>query len=393
MSRVAILFVYGPQHLIPGISAVNYYKKIKNVQNYIVQTIVYTPGLDESFLNEYREFIESITYNEGFLQPIFLNKDNISILFNPTAIQNKKFIIQFIKFFIGYEKINEIFFPHNLVGNFIGFCLDAYPNSEAITFGDGYGFIFDLLSENQKKDTFFEDRIKTNTWLFPIITRGIKKKCKKRKVVALLPINWGGNQREIFDLYIIPKYFALDVINGFLTNYKRVSDSCQQFLLNIDAPRYLLLLSNFSDNNYISFENELEFYLETVRTCVPMNASIIIKPHPFSKKEAIGELKRKLEKYYQIYFLPSDLKKYPIEILRDIIEKSEIIGFSSSIVSLNYLHEKEVIFPINYHTIEFYFAENNILKVKTMFDTYRNILDKLKTWDHKSIIYEEKIEL
>jgi len=70
MSRVAILFVYGPQHLIPGISAVKYYKKIKNVQNYIVQTIVYTPGLDESFLNEYREFIEIIIKSKGYPNPI-----------------------------------------------------------------------------------------------------------------------------------------------------------------------------------------------------------------------------------------------------------------------------------------------------------------------------------
>ena len=148
---------------------------------------------------------------------------------------------------------------------------------------------------------------------------------------------------------------------------------------------YLLLISNYSDNGFISATNEITFYTQLVESIAKENSLVFIKPHPFSKKNHIEMICHSLKQNYQAQILPPEISKYPIEIFQNQFFHCEIIGFSSSIISLAYLFDSVKIHLFNKALIYEYFTEEYRENMIGVYEYYIKQIEKIKQWDMKSI--------
>ena len=222
MSRICIVLIYGPQNIIPAFSAVKYYSQLKKEKIKSVQTVVFTPGLDEEYINEFKPIINNFVKSEGYLPPIFIKKEDVQILFHPPKIMTDFLIRKFIKKYVGLKNVDEIYFGHNIVGPFTDFCIQAFNKSELIIYGDGYGYI-----NNEVKANFFEESINFEKngveRIFNRFSNLIKKNSKQKvSIAAILPSNLSENELMTTKLHIVSKDIVLSIISKFNDNFNDI---------------------------------------------------------------------------------------------------------------------------------------------------------------------------
>lgn len=391
MTRTCLVTVYGPQNIIPAIAAVKYYGIQKNrSQKPNVITLVHTPGLQDSVLEGFRGNIGRITESHGWNAPIILTNKDMGKIIGHDFPSNYSEILRRFKTIINFENIDEIYYVHNHSGRATELCLNAYPNADVITTGDAFGYLYDAQyfqfisgKRGSIRNALSNTSTKVKTYFYNII-----KPEKKIDIVAILPIDWSGNYTTGKNLYVVPKQTALNVIQECSKSFQDIDELCNIVIEKTNEPRYLLLLTNFSDGNVMSIDAEAALYEEIIRSVASKNSSILVKPHPLSNNLLSEIVCKRLEADYLVLELPSKLNQYPIEFLNNLFLQCQIIAFSSAIVTLKYFYDRKIIYPMTEQLIEKYFPEASWLQVKDFHRTYCSQLKKLSTWDEKSLLWK-----
>mgnify|MGYP007068373973 CR=1 FL=1 len=132
---------------------------------------------------------------------------------------------------------------------------------------------------------------------------------------------------------------------------------------------------------------EVAMYEMIVKEHVPSGSVLIIKPHPFSMTPLAERLSHRINKEYCVNILPVELRKYPFELMYDLFKYCQIIAFSTTILSLTYLYDKQVINPMNEKIMKEFFPTQSWDLIIDSQNLYKNALDNIPGWDRKGMLW------
>jgi hypothetical protein len=139
------------------------------------------------------------------------------------------------------------------------------------------------------------------------------------------------------------------------------------------------------------FEREVALYEEMLRRNAPHAATVIVKEHPLSIAP-IGEvLAQRLTPHYTVRRVSSDFHRYPVELWSDLVEACQVISMSYCSISLTFLYDKRVIYPIETSLIEEYIPPRFWDSYKNADALYRGQLANLATWDGQTVLWRGSV--
>lgn len=389
MTRTCLISIYGPQNIIPAIAAIQYYGiAYKKEPATRVITVVHNPGLPEKILEECAGIVHQMIQPIGWESPIVLNNKDIEEITKSGIITSRKWVQKKFREKIGSPNIDEIFFCHNLVGYASDLCLLSFPDAEWIAMGDGFGFLYDQTYLNFLSGT--TQTLKLSHFLSIAHIKGLLSPPfihhvnlgVKTRVCAIIPYDWSGEYLKGKELTIIPCEFAYNVINECVSHLNDIDQYCRSLIKDIEDPCYVLIMSNFFEAQLLSLEDEVKFWEKIIWEYIPKGATIIMKPHPFSVSPLIKYLINIFNPHYNIEIISELYNRYPIELLLPVIERSQIISFATTVISLPYLFHKDVINPMTEEMILSMFPQKSWDYLKDTQKRYEEILQRITNNDH-----------
>ena len=337
---------------------------------------------------------------------------------------------------LGSEKFEEIYYPHDVVGEFFWALGQAYPRARRICFGDGLGIVYERryymdisyprVDENgepipplAEREPIDESRattleaedaptdLLTRLWmrltgkksrdssnsvgcgrsLVPFATRA-----PKPHIAALiLPVDHSGSFLRRVELQIVPKKVAVDLValaadgsDEFRTHVKDILQRCARRL------KFLLITENNAEGECISFEREIEMYCSIVRQLAPVGSAVVLKSHPGETLPRNEAITAALTPDYEVFTIDSRFKRYPIELATELVRECRPICMSYPTLSLRYLYGIDVWQPMDAAFIEKWFPKRFWLSFKDSLLLYDEPLKRLSNWDGTTVLWRGK---
>lgn len=410
MTRTCLVSLYGNGNVLAAMSAVRWY----NAQRYPdekveVVTVVNTPGLSDAIIKESGDITTRIISSQGWPEPIFISDQEIG-LYTP-SLSGKLPVRSAIKNFkkrIHCEKVDEIFYAHDIGGAVPGLAMNAFPKAERILFGDGLGSIYNKIyhlalingasieeAKRAVRESSNAERGGFKTRLFGLakeLLLGRLYPYQADKAVLVLPMDQTGTSLHEVELMVVSKEVVHSIIADCQKALPDLVAYTRQIIEQTPPPHALILLENLTDANLSTGEQEVDFYEEVIREHVPLNGTVIIKAHPLSKAPIHEMLQSRLQSDYRSEVIPSSYSRFPIELWSDFIAQCEIIGIAYGNVTLSYLYNKETVFALTEPMIERFINPKFWGSFKDASLLYSGQLNNLKHWDGSSMLWKGSVE-
>lgn len=410
MTRTCLVSLYGNGNVLAAMSAVRWYNALRYPDEKVeVVTVVNTPGISAAIIKESGDITTRIISSQGWPEPIFISDQEIG-LYTP-SLSGRVTVPSAIKKFkqrIHLEKVDEIFYAHDIGGAVPGLAMNAFPEAERILFGDGLGSIYNKIyhlalingasieeakravRENSKPE---RGSIKKRLLGFVKgLLLGRLHPYQADKAVLVLPMDQTGTSLLDVELIVVPKKIVQTIIEECQKALPDLVAYTRQIIQRTTPPHALILLENLTDANLSTAEKEVDFYEEVIREHVPINGTILIKAHPLSKAPIHEILQSRLQSDYHSEVIPSSFSRYPIELWSDFIAECEIIGIAYGNVTLSYLYNKETVFALTGPMIERFIAPKFWGSFKDAALLYGGQLTNMKHWDGCSLLWKGSVE-
>lgn len=341
----------------------------------------------KSMGNTSAEIISRILLLLGWTPPIMVNDRWIKSLTKDIESSN---ITQKFRDMAGIDKVDQVYYCHNLVGSIADLALNAYPEAERIMIGDGLGQVYDRRYLSLIPGAGFSPISYLQTILAKLhisinLTAALQN-FSPDKAVLILPMDYSGDLLSKISLEVIPRDAVISYINDIRVGLPELSGYTGDLIRKIKGKGHILILTNFSDGGFIELDAEAEMFEQMVRTNIASGETIIIKAHPLSEARLDAELNRRLKNDYNVITFSRDFDRYPFELCKDLIEKCEVITISSVAISLKYLYGKNIVYGWDEGIIKRFFPQKYWRFIIESDAIYRKQLEALKTWDGKSVL-------
>ncbi len=280
------------------------------------------------------------------------------------------------KQFNNYE-YTDIVYSHETQSNIISYLKFAYPGAHFIMTGDGAGLLMgsnsrlvDPLMKNPFEYKFFDEM-------------------KPDEIIALAPVL----EDDSFDVSNIPiSAINVQILLKIIFEDEKIQNEINTFTEDILEKyrhcknKVLILTTLLSDIRLnMSKDSQVQIYADMIDKYCPDNGLVILKLHPTAREDFIYSVKEKCKKNCELVFIPSYLKEYPVEIYYNLIQNLDfVITFlSSSCISLARLYNIKTVDA--YEITQKYPLKD---KVNSSFKINNEIINLLKDWDEKSLLYK-----
>ena len=404
MSRSCLVHVFGSGNVLAALSAVKWY----GLQCYgdasaDVVTLAHNPGLPDDAAQESALVVERIIASQGWPRPVVLTAGEMAEITRPGRWTPYQEILNRFRQKVSVAHFDEIYYTHDVVGRAAELAMNAYPRAVHITFGDALGSVYNkryhlALASGAPQSQVNQQGVRTRlcprrmlnalkTYLRQIIL-GEPQPFQASKAVLILPMDQTGDCLDDKELSIVPRQLVLDIISDCQQSLPELRSYSQKLLAGTPVPRFLMLLENISDGNFTSFEREVAMCEEMVRRHVPERATVFIKAHPLSVAPVDDALCSRLESDYTARTVSREFRRHPVELWSDLISACQVISMSYPSISLAYLYDKPVIYPVEPSLIKEYIPERFWDSYKNADMLYRGQLANLATWDGRSVLWK-----
>ncbi len=393
MSRTCVVSVLGPQCVIGLLAAVVYYGTVKQDGSPPkVITIFHNPGLSYEEMKESGEIIYQMIKPFGWAPPIVLSSGDVETITGHAFLKGPEYINARFRKVIGIDHADEVYFSHNLVGKVTDLCIQAYPNAERITSGEGTGQVYTdeyltYLNRMNKKSLKYDVLVLINKIKKIVSYPPQTRLGSETQIVAFLPTDWNGKFSLNKKIIIVPRSIVKEIINTCSKDQTTLLSYCKNMIEQSRPPRFILLLSCWSEAGYMQPDTEIAMNIEIIHTNIPRGSTIFIKSHPSSRFPVAEGVTNQIINDYNVHIVPQEFKRYPLELMEILIEQCQVISFSTVILSIRYLFEKEVINPINEGLMKKFFPERTWYIIEDTRQWFSGAIHNLATWDGKSILW------
>ncbi len=393
-----LVHIFSPTHIISSISAI---QSIHVDEKFEVIFIIHNP-MWEKVVKEIEHSILSLTRKNTFIKNVITIYDN-NLFSKMTLAEVKLFLNKKLKDF----QLDEIYYSHD-IGNLLYYYLCiSYPEAKRICFGDAFGIVYEKYHRLSWNNITVAKPTAVNLFIQNIYINMIKLLALfgvrypinlnrinflAHEAALIIPMDPSGHFLDHISLTVCPKELVLDVISQCMDSASELNDYIQD-ILNIyhNRNKVLLLTENGAEGNFLSFEKDIEMYCTMIRENAPKNSVVFLKSHPGEMLPRNEKIQDKLRNNYEIVELDKKFKRYPVELMKDLVLNSSVICVSYPNLSLKYLYDIDVINPWDedgfiekwcYQDYWFLFKNGNKL--------YTEPLKNLDLWDGNNVLWSGK---
>jgi hypothetical protein len=364
-SDTALLCVYYPQQLLPGLAAVVQCRLHQGAEFQAPTTILVwsDPGVGDTVLRQRQQAFDILLRAFPWATLVFLGANEIKTHLSPNfrVAAKARYLCQ--RF--GAGAFASVFYAHDIGSDYIAqSAMQAFPQATRVCFGDALGVVYSnnyytrltyplgpignaLRRPRQTLSSFFW-RVK-RAYTLPRRSDRLDAHC----AALILSSDPGGDFLPGKELLPITRHTLDSVLDGLAQGVEydlsRRSDTPQAAY----ADKHLLLLGSFSESGFTSAAQEQAMYLDVVRQYIPPGATLVLKAHPASYGEKVRGIAQTLAAHCKVELTATDA--LPIEALRSLAACRSIISFSYSSVSLHYLYGSHVVHAMTAQRIKQYF--------------------------------------
>lgn len=319
-----------------------------------------------------------------------------------------------LKLYIENERIDEIYYPHDVIGELYQFLCMSFPEAQRICLGDALGYAIgkktrlDLVRQDLKLKekisiTYLQSIVfqKIGMLIFHLFPSGIgrygkkqlkealyEKEFKPDKAVLILPMDQSGTFLKNLPLTVCDKDIVRDVLRRLSSNCEHLNSYMDYLLSHYkNKERYLFLTEVYSEASYLEFETDIRMNCSIIESNCKAGSVIFIKGHPTEKHPRAGRIKELLSDKYDIVEIDGKYRRYSVELMDDLVLGCNVISSSYAVLSLKYLYDKDVIQPMDKVFIEKWFPESFWRTMNNSLEFCTGTIDRLYIWDGKSVIW------
>ena len=285
----------------------------------------------------------------------------------------KKYSRKFIVKYFNNTKYSDVFYSWGVFSiDYLGI---AYPKANFVMYGDGSGLI---CNHNARLMDFYNNysikllKLKNPDEIISLAPFKLENSCNTKNV----PVK-ASNAKIL--LNIIKQDESVQNAANEFADYVR--NEC----IGYDK-KILLLAAKLEHSRYrMSESDQIDIYVDMVKKYATKDSLVIIKRHP-GTKDPVSALQQKCA--CKIATIPDKLAPLPIESFSNLLNEIDcVISFiSTSKVSLKILYDIEAVDAFD--VVQKYHVKGY---VNPYLKAFKEICERLPTWDKKSIIYETDI--
>ena len=362
-SGTALLCIYYPQQLLPGLAAVVQCRLHEGTNVHAPASILVwsDPGVGDTVLAQRQQTFDLLLREFPWVTLVFPYAREIqaNLSANFTVAQKAAYLRQ--RF--GKEAFTSIFYAHDMGSDYIAqSAMQAFPQATRVCFGDALGVVYsnDYYTRLTYPVGALADWLRkprrTLINLFWRCKRAYTLPAKRDRLDAhiaalILPSDPGDDFLQDKVLLEIDRATLDDVANSLARGVE--NSAAQSAQDNSNADKYLMLLGSFSESGFTSPAQEVAMYLDVAREHVPAGAALILKAHPASYGDKVRTVATTLASHCKVEMSSTD--GLPIEALKRLARCRSVISFSYSSVSLQYLYGSQVVHAMTTARIQRYF--------------------------------------
>lgn len=373
----ALLCVYYPQQLLPGLAAIIELRQHLNQESTAPATVFVwsDPGVGNHFLRLRQQAFEQLLAPFPWVKLVFPPPQDIKRNLSPNFRVRAK--ARHLRKRFGSDAFGAVHYAHDIGSDFLAqSAMQAFPRAVRACFGDALGVVY-------SNDYYTQQTYPTGTamaWLKSPRTQLMHWAWRCKRAYTLPP------RRDQLDAdYVVPVLLCDpggDFVPGkAVLNVRRETlDHVVEGLIrgagaqpDTDfTDKHLLLLGSFSETGLTGEDDECALYVHAARAHVPAGQTVLLKAHPASYGGKVRKIAQALQAHYTVELTDADAM--PIETLRHLARCRTVLSFSYSSVSLHYLHGSHVVHAMNDALIQRYFPpsaqpwvhESNVLYLEQL---------------------------
>lgn len=384
MTRQCLVHVFGPQNLLPAIAAVRWRGFLNNngIESAIVVTVLHTPGWSEEKTRANLTVVSNLCRSQQWIEPVIISSEQLqqmaessNEMCSPTAIKN-------FRSFFGNFNFDEVYYAHNVVGELPSLMMNAYPQATKITYGESLGWLVEkeyVLAQASNAgwdEADYQARVK-----------GKDTSGEATEAVLVLPADSTGDCLKGKNLSVPPRSLVLAILEDFKKAVPEIAAISPNLVHRGKSNNYLIILSNLADAGSSTTENELAFYIESIRAIAPRGSRLVVKPHPLSTLPIEKMLCDQLNDEYSIERIPESLNRYPIEMWDTVVNSCVVLSNSYTIVSLEYLFRKAIHFTLTPERIKKYINRRSWNYFNDQYQVLSEQREALKNWNGRELLW------
>lgn len=316
--------------------------------------------------------------------------DNITLSRLDTVDGDAAHIIASLGASLNVRQADFILYAHDVVTPWPQSLAKAYPTAKTVCYGDALGQFFtrhDLPVSSPHGGHL------GRLWRY---LRGPKAKAPQAAPVflpkilaAILPVAQKPLPASV-QLMVPDKDSVATTLHLCALSCVDLQNYCTALATEFGSDATLFLTENMAEGQFISFDDEMRFYTDTIlRNCAP-GSTIIIKPHADETQARIFAFREMLGGVFTIKQIDKKYARYPVELFLPLLQKCSVIGMYYPVLSLKYLYDIDVIQPLDARTIEKYFPRAVWASYKTAILLNMQPLAQLGGWNGISLLYNGK---
>jgi hypothetical protein len=401
-----LVYIISPIHVISSIAAI---KTLHPDVLPAVTFLVHWPGVSTEVVGEIGKLVSRISSGFPFVgNVITMSSDEKATL---SRNGNLTETILALKGRTG-DRYHEIYYAHDIEGGMFNLLCASFPKAKRICFGDGLGNVYQkhvhlgflfpdaFASEatNEKKPGPLRKTLerlgslrlfrKANPTLHDIEARQFSPHIAG----LVLPVDQSGYFLRGVDLIVPEKDLVLDILRTCISSAEELRQYIDDLLkAHHNRGKYILLTDNIAEGNFIEFNTEIEMYCTILKEHCTPESVVFVKSHPAESLPKNQAIKQQLSGLFQIEELDKRFKRYPIEMWKPLVINSKVICLSYPVLSLKYLHQVDVIQPMDDAFIEKWFPEWTWASYKNSRSLYMEPLKRLAAWDGRSVLWSGSV--
>lgn len=395
-----VAYVISPIHVLSVLSAVRTRHGEGGAR---ITLLSQWPGLDESSGRDLADVIRTLTRSSPEIDRVVLLQQQ-----EMTAILESRSPSAAARRFRAWlaDGADEIYYPHDVVGQVWQLMALAFSRAARICFGDAMGQVFErdvhlgLLGIAPVPRQPSRHGLKEAVALVRrALTRPPGKRqplqlpdARPHEAVLILPVDQSGRFLDGIPLTVCPA----EVVRGVLEECRSASVELNRYIddtlaLYENRPRLLLLTENWAEGNFISFDAEVDLYARFAEAHCPDGGVVIVKPHPGETLPRGEALRSRLEPRLRVVETEARFRRYPIELWVRMVRECRILSTAYPVLSLKYLYNIDVIQPMDESVIERSFPDWVKTSLKNTTALNMKPLARLAQWDGKSVLWSPQV--
>ena len=362
-SGTALLCLYYPQQLLPGLAAVLQHRQHQGTDAHSPATILVwsDPGLMDEARARRKQAFEVLLKKFPWVTLVF--PDALDIRANLSANFRVVKKSRHLRERFGRDAFSSIFYAHDMSSDYIAqSSMQAFPEATRVCFGDALGVVYsnDYYTRltyplGSIADWFMNPR-RNLVNLLCRCKRAYTLPARRDRLDAhiaalILPCDPGGDFLKGKLLLEVDRNILDELTDALAQDVQ--SDEDPKVPNESNADKHVMLLGSFSESGFTTAAQEEAMYLEVAQQHVPAGETLILKAHPASHANKVRSIAASLATHCKVEM--SDDDALPIEALKSLTRCRSVISFSYSSVSLQYLYESPVVHAMTTQRINRYF--------------------------------------